>query len=293
MKRVNGLAGSGPAGRWVTLPWTPAEAGRRQLVVRLNGASMDPGAAPVQTTLDVDVAEPAEPPATLGRLLEILNVVWLPADLRAALVAQVQAANTAALAGSQPGAQAALTALKAQTAAAQGRTISGYSASRVSALVDGLLAQSAIAAFCLPASAAATAPPAPAGSPGALPPCATGALSGTVTPAASGTPGGTPGTTTPTPAGRPATATATGTPAGTPAGTPSPSMPSPTPQRTATPLPSPTAPPAPAGPPRAGDGQPPGLQPPAVEEALRATLGGAAAQRGAAEHEAELARSAP
>ena len=159
MKRVTGLAGSGPAGRWVTLPWTPREAGRRQLVLRLYGASMDPSAAPVETTLDVDVAPPAEPPATLGRLQEVLNVVWLPADLRAALVAQVQAANTAALAGDQPGARAALTALKAQTAAAQGRTVSGYSASRVSALVDALLAQPAIAAVCLPAAPAA----APAG----------------------------------------------------------------------------------------------------------------------------------
>ena len=286
MKRVTGLAGSGPAGRWVTLPWTPAEAGRRQLVVRLNGASMDPRAAPAQTTLDVDVAEPAEPPATLGRLLEVLQVVWLPADLRAALVAQVQAANTAALAGSQPGAQAALTALKAQTAAAQGRTISGYSASRVTGLADTLLAQPAIAADCLPASGAATAPPAPAGSPGALPPCATGALSGTVTPTATGTPG----TATPTPASTPATATATGTPgasgtpgtpasgsptpgagsptpaasgsptpaataSSTPAGTPSPThgpgTPSPTPQRTATPPPPPTVVPPPLPPPAA------------------------------------------
>ncbi|HVG96854.1 MAG TPA: hypothetical protein VNK05_08140, partial [Chloroflexota bacterium] len=151
MERVRGLAGSGPAGRTVTLSWTPREAGRRQLVARLYGASMDPRATPVQTTVDVDVALPAAPPATLGRLLEVLRVVWLPADLRAALAARVQAANSAALAGDQPGARAALTALEAQTAAARGATVSGYSVSRVGALVDDLLAQPAIAAYCLPA----------------------------------------------------------------------------------------------------------------------------------------------
>ena len=155
MKRVNGLVGNGPAGRWVTLPWTPREPGRHQLVLQLHASSMDPHAVPVETTLDVDVAPPTQPPATLARLLEVLRVVWLPADLRAALVAQVQAANAAALAGDQAGARAALADLQAQTAAAQqGKTVSGHSASRVSDLVDALLAQSAIAADCVPAPAA-------------------------------------------------------------------------------------------------------------------------------------------
>lgn len=67
-RRLHGLAGGGPAGRVVTVPWTPRTAGRRQLVARLYGASMDPAAAPVQTTVDVDVAPVSEPPATLGRL---------------------------------------------------------------------------------------------------------------------------------------------------------------------------------------------------------------------------------
>ena len=50
---------------------------------------------------------------------------------------------------------------------------------------------------------------------------------------------------------------------------------------------------APAEPPRASDGQHLGLQPPAVQGAFVATHGGAAAQRWADEHEAELARPAP
>ena len=183
MKRVTGLVGSGPAGRWVTLPWTPREAGRRRLVFRLHGASMDKSARPVETTLEVDVAPPVEPPATLKRLLDIINVEWLPVDLWAALVAHVGAANAAVLAGDQAGARTALAALKTQTAAAQGKTktISGYSATRIERLADALLAQSVIAAACLPpapAAAAAATPAAAAGAPapnaspaaGALPP---------------------------------------------------------------------------------------------------------------------------
>ena len=192
MRRVTGLVGSGPAGRWVTLPWTPREPGRRQLVLRLHGASMDPHAVPVETTVDVDVAPPAEPPATLGRLLEILNVVWLPADLRAALVAQVGAANAAVLAGDQAGARAALTALAAQATAARGSTVSDTSVSRLTGSVDALLAQPAIAAFCLPASAVPAIPagtPVPTATPtaGALPPCAPGTATGLLTPTAAPT----------------------------------------------------------------------------------------------------------
>jgi hypothetical protein len=263
MKRVRGLAGSGPAGRWVTLPWTPRTAGRRQLVARLYGAGDDPRASPAQLTADVDVSPAAEPPATLQRLQDVVGVVWLPADLRAALAARVQTANAAVLAGDQPGARAALTALAAQATAAQGSTVSGMSVSRLTGLVDALLAQPAIAAFCLPASAAPAAPagvPGPTATPaaGALPPCAPGAGAGTVTPTATGTPG----TATPTPAGTPATATATTTPAasgtpGTPAaggtgsptppasGSPTPGTGSPTPVRTATPPPTVVPPPLP------------------------------------------------
>jgi hypothetical protein len=214
MRRVRGLAGSGPAGRSVTLPWTPRTAGRRQLVAHLYSSAAASGAAPVQLTLDVDVAPAAQPPATLGRLLEVQQVVWLPADLRAALVGSIQEANAAAVAGDQPAARAALGAVKAQSEAAQGRTISGYSASQLTGLVDALLAQSAIAAYCLPAPvvpAAAGAPgtPGPTATPaaGALPPCTPGAPSsaGVATPTASAAAG------TVTPA--PGAATRTPTPA--------------------------------------------------------------------------------
>ena len=48
MKRVTGLAGSGPAGRWVTLPWTPRERraapARRPPLRRLHGPPRRPGA---------------------------------------------------------------------------------------------------------------------------------------------------------------------------------------------------------------------------------------------------------
>jgi hypothetical protein len=55
---------------------------------------------------------------------------------------------------------------------------------------------------------------------------------------------------------------------------------------------TPPATPTPAAPPTASDGQHLGLQPAAVQAAFTATHGDAAAQRWAAEHEAELARAA-
>ena len=152
--------------------------------------------------------------------------------------------GAAALAGDQPGARAALTALRQQVEAARGRTVSGYTVSRLNPLVDALLAQPAIAGLCLRAPPpparplpapprARPAPPAPPpprprarpraprrrpGRPGAgdatpavgtLPPClpdtATGTASPTPTPAATGT-------ASPTPAGTPPTATPTPTP---------------------------------------------------------------------------------
>ena len=272
VERVTGLAGSGPAGRWVTLPWTPRGTGRTQLVARLYGAAPAARTAPAEATLAVDVAPPAAPPATLGRLLEVLEVVWLPADLRAALAARVRAAGAAALAGDQPGARAALTALRQQVEAARGRTVSGYTVSRLNPLVDDLLAQPAIAGLCLPGSAVpagaagtnAGASPA-AGPPG--PATATASPSATATPARTPAPAGAagaggaapsagtlppclPGTATasptPTPTaaatGTPPTATASPTPTATPAG----------PSPTATPTPTPGASgtlgtPAPAG----------------------------------------------
>jgi hypothetical protein len=87
-------------------------------------------------------------------------------------------------------------------------------------------------------------------------------------------------------------------PAGPASPTPSPS---PAPVRTATASPPtvPTATHTPAAtatraaPPTASDGQHLGLQPPEVQAAFVATHGAAAAQRWAAEHEAELARAAP
>jgi hypothetical protein len=274
MRRVRGLAGSGPAGRSVTLPWTPRTAGRRQLVAHLYGSTAASSAAPAQLTLDVDVAPATEPPATLRRLLEVQQVVWLPADLRAALVARIQEANAAAVASDQPAARAALTAVKTETEAAQGQTISGYSASRLTGLVDALLAQSAVAAFCLPASvapAAAGTPgtpgPTATPAPGALPPCTPGPPSsaGVATPtasAAAGTVTPLPGaaTRTPTPGGTPAqtTATATGTPRATStpgspaAGSPTAVAGSPTPQRTAAPTAPATVVPPPLVPPPAG-----------------------------------------
>ena len=131
----------------MTLPWTPRTAGRRQLVARLYDASNDPHATPIQTTLDVDVAQSADPPATLSRLHEVLDAVWLPDDLRTALATHIQAANAAVVAGDQNAAKAALTAFEEQADAARKNAISGHSAARLDGVVDALLAQSTIAAL--------------------------------------------------------------------------------------------------------------------------------------------------
>jgi hypothetical protein len=162
MQNVRGLSASGGDGRWVTLPWRPRSAGRHQLVARLYDASSDPHAKPIETTLDVDVAPAVEPPPSLGRLLEVLNVVWLPADARTSLMARIQAANTAVLAGDQAGARAALTTFEQQVDAAQKTAVSGHSAARLDSVADALLAAPMLAA--LPA-ASETAAPTPARTP--------------------------------------------------------------------------------------------------------------------------------
>jgi hypothetical protein len=147
MQNVRALSASGADGRWVTLPWRPRTAGRHQLVARLYDASADPHATPIETTLDVDVAPAAEPPATLGRLLEVLNVVWLPADTRTALAAHLQTANAAVLSGDQTGARTALTFFEQQVDASQKSAISQHSAARLDAIVDALLAAPTLAAL--------------------------------------------------------------------------------------------------------------------------------------------------
>jgi hypothetical protein len=157
MKTVHGLASSGSDGRWLTLPWTPRSPGRHQLVARLFGGSMEQNATPVETTLDVDVAPAAEPPASLERLQSVLRVVWLPAELRAALGDHLQAANTAVANGDQAGARAALSALEQEADAARTTSVSGHSALRLDSVVDALLAQPTIAAAStLTADAAGT-----------------------------------------------------------------------------------------------------------------------------------------
>ncbi len=182
MTNVRGLAASGADGQWVTLPWTPRTAGSQQLVARLYGASSNPSAKPVETTLDVDVAPAPEPAPSLGRLLDVLNVVWLPDDLRTALEGQLLDANAAALTGDQNGARADLTSLQQQVDAEQGKTVSGYSASQVDLEVEAILAQSTIPAFCQPV---ATASPTAGPTGSATPPA--GTASATAPPAATAT----------------------------------------------------------------------------------------------------------
>jgi len=128
------------------VPWVPKTPGQHDLVACLAVDTPDAKSAPapVETRFSVDVAPVAEPPATLQRLQEVLDVIWAQPEHRDELTARLRKVHGAVESGDQAAARSALTEFRQFVEADQGKTIGGHDAARLSGLIEQILKQPTI-----------------------------------------------------------------------------------------------------------------------------------------------------